>query len=145
MTDAGKRVKRPMSPRRKRYWTALGLAGLFGGILGAWMQFAERDGPAAGVALLSNSPLTPAFAVGASAVWVAGMIVSLILYHRAVDDHEERAYLWAGTAAWYAFTLAAPAWWVLARADLAPPPDAMLLFLGALAVNLAVWLWLKYR
>ena len=144
MTETRK-TKRPMSPRRKRYWIALGLAGAFGGVLGAWMQIAQTDGSTIGLALLSNSPLPANFAIGASIIWIVGMAISLILYHRSVDDHEERAYLWAGTAAWYALTLAAPTWWVLARAGLAPPANAMLLFLGALAVNAIVWLWLKYR
>ncbi|MGH6633774.1 hypothetical protein [Sphingopyxis sp.] len=144
MTET-RNMKRPMSPRRKRYWTALGLAGAFGGVLGAWMQSAQSDGTTIGLALLSNSALPVNFAIGASIAWIVGMAVSLILYHRSVDDHEERAYLWAGTAAWYALTLAAPTWWVLHRASLAPAPDVMLLFLGALAVNAIVWLWLKYR
>lgn len=145
MSDASKPAKRPMSPRRKRYWTALGIAGAFGGVLGAWMQMAQSDGPALGLALFSNSALPANFAIGSSVVWVVGMAISLILYHRSIDDHEERAYLWAGTAAWYTLTLAAPTWWVLHRASLAPAPDVMLLFLGALAVNAIVWLWLKYR
>lgn len=144
MTET-RNIKRPMSPRRKRYWTALGLAGAFGGILGAWMQSTQSDGATIDLALLSNSALPTNFAIGASIIWVVGMAISLILYHRSVDDHEERAYLWAGTAAWYALTLAAPTWWVLHRASLSPAPDVMLLFLGALAVNLIVWLWLKYR
>ena len=145
MSDASKPAKRPMSPRRKRYWTALGLAGAFGGVLGAWMQMTQTDGATIELALLSNSALPANFAIGSSIVWVVGMAISLILYHRSVDDHEERAYLWAGTAAWYTLTLAAPTWWVLHRASLAPAPDVMLLFLGALAVNATVWLWLKYR
>ena len=144
MRDAGKSTKRPMSPRRRRYMMALVLAGMFGGILGGWMQFAQSN-TTAGLAILGNSPLPPNFAIGASIIWIVGMIISLVIYHRAVDDHEERAYLWAGTAAWYTIALAAPTWWVLARAGLAPPTDAMLLFAGALAVNGAAWLWLKYR
>ncbi|KTE20447.1 hypothetical protein ATE67_09280 [Sphingopyxis sp. H050] len=145
MTDVDKPAKRPMSRRRKCYLTALGLAGLFGGILGAWMQVAQSGGSASDLAMLSNGPLPTNFAIGASIIWVVGMILSLILYHRSVDDHEERAYLWAGTAAWYTITLAGPTWWVLHRASLAPTPDLMLVFVGALAVNLLVWLWLKYR
>lgn len=145
MTDTGKSAKRPMSPRRKRYLTALGISGVIGGILGVWLQLDNPDGPSAGFALVSNSPLTPGFALGASILWTIGLILCLFLYHRSVDDHEERAYLWAGLAAWYTFALSAPTWWVLHRADLAPPADAMMLFLGALIVNAAVWLWLKYR
>ncbi|WP_332820235.1 hypothetical protein [Sphingopyxis sp.] len=138
------KAKRPMSPRRKRYLTAIGLSGLIGIIMGAWSQVDNFDEHAR-FALLNNSPLTPSFAIGASILWIVGLIVCLFIYHRAVDDHEERAYLWAGLAAWYTFVLSAPTWWVLHRADLAPPVDTMLLFLGAMLVNCAVWLWLKYR
>lgn len=145
MSDVSKPAKRPMSPRRKRYFSALVLAGVFGGILGGWMQAAQRGGSASDLAILSNAPLPANFAIGASIIWVVGMAISLFIYHRAVDDHEERAYLWAGTAGWYTISLAAPTWWVLARAGLAPPADSMLIFAGALVVNLVVWLWLKYR
>ena len=144
MRDADKTPKRPMSPRRKRYWIALGLAGVFGGVLGAWMQIAQGSASTMDFAMLSNASLPPNFAIGASIIWVVGMIVSLTLYHRSVDDHEERAYLWAGTAAWYTITLAAPTWWVLHRASLAPAPDLMLVFAVSLVVNLLVWIWLKY-
>lgn len=144
MTERGN-AKRPMSPRRKRYLTAIGIAALIGGIMGVWLQIDSPGGSPASLAPLSNSPLTPSFAVGASILWVIGLIVTLFIYHRAVDDHEERAYLWAGLAAWYTFVLSAPTWWMLHRAGLAPPADAILLFAGALVVNCIVWLWLKYR
>ena len=135
----------PMSPRRKRYWMAIGISAAIGGLLGAWMQIDNSAGPAAGLASISNGALTPGFAKGASALWVVGLILSLVLYHRAIDDHEERAYLWACLTSWYAIVLATPAWWVLHRADLAPPVDAMILFLVALVANAVVWLWLKFR
>src|SRR3546814_17952819 len=71
--------------------------------------------------------------------------IGSLFYHRSIDDHEEHAWLWAGLAGWYAFALAAPVWWVLHRADLAPPADAMMLFLLSLLVNAVVHLWLKFR
>ena len=146
MTDpAAPKARRPMSPRRRKYWIALGLAGVLGGIIGGWLGADQPDGPAAGLVLLGNSPLSVNFAIGASILWLAGMAVCMIIYHRAIDDHEERAWLWACTAGWYTFMFAAPVWWVLHRASLAPPADAMLIFLGSLAVNGVVWLWLKYR
>ena len=141
MTET-RNMKRPMSPRRKRYAMGLGLALVVGAVLGAVMQRGETGDA---MTIFSNAPLTPGFAMGAAFLWVVGMVVSLAIYHRSVDDHEERAYLWAGLAAWYTFTLSAPTWWVLHRASLAPAPDLMLLFAGALVVNLIVWLWLKYR
>ena len=44
MSDAGKVAKRPMSPRRKRYFIALGLAGLFGGACGGAYVVAAKVG-----------------------------------------------------------------------------------------------------
>ncbi len=144
MTET-RNMKRPMSPRRKRYTTGIILALLVGAVIGAVMQLGEPNNGTSGLVLLDDTPLTPGFATGAAILWTVGLAVCLVIYHRSVDDHEEHAYLWAGLAAWYTFTLSAPTWWVLHRASLAPAPDVMLLFVGALAVNVAVWLWLKYR
>lgn len=137
-------TKRTMSPRRKRYWTALGLAGAFGAILGVWMASNQPAGRH-GFDILLGGPLSTNFATGASIFWGIGLTISLVIYHRAIDDHEERAWLWAGLAGWYAFIVPAPVWWVLNRASLAPPTDTMLLFLFSMAVNAIVWLWLKFR
>src|SRR3546814_4441316 len=73
------------------------------------------------------------------------LAVSIILYHRAIDDHEERAWLWASLAGCYSFVFPAPVWWMLHRADLAPPVDAMALFLLSLVVNSVIYLWMKFR
>ena len=143
MTDA-RAEKRGMSPRRKRYWFSLGFAAVIGGIIGGWMV---ADQPAGGnpVELLSNGALTPGFAIGASVIWSLGLAIAMIFYHRSIDDHEQRAWLWASTWGWYAFIFTTPVWWVLHRAALAPAPDAMLLFLLSMAANCVVYLWLKFR
>lgn len=145
MTDTGKTAKRPMSPRRKRYLTAIGFSVAIGGLIGIWSRTVSPGGADAAPLFLGNPVLTASFAIGASALWVIGMAIGIPLFHRAVDDHEERALLWSGLAAWYAFAFAAPVWWLLHHADLAPPVDAMLLFAGSTIVNLTAWLWLKFR
>ena len=133
-----------MSARRKRYWTSLGLAALIGAIIGGWMAVDQAGAPHS-IATLFSGALTPGFAVGASAAWVIGLAICMILYHRAIDDHEEHAWLWAAVAGWYAFIFPAPVWWVLHRAGMAPPADAMILFIFSLVVNCIVYLWLKFR
>lgn len=143
MTETGK-IKRPMSPRRKRYWTSLGTAALIGGVIGGWMVVDQPAGENP-LDLLNSGALTPGFAIGASAAWAIGLAICMILYHRAIDDHEERAWLWASMAGWYAFIFPAPVWWVLHRAGMAPPADAMILFIFSLIVNAIVYLWLKFR
>src|SRR3546814_3475239 len=96
---------------------------------------ADRHGLLDAAAITAFSP---GFAGGASLLWLVGLSIGSLFYHRSIDDHEEHAWLWAGLAGWYAFALAAPVWWVLHRADLAPPADAMMLFLLSLIVNAVV-------
>jgi len=135
---------RGLSPRRRRYWSALGLSAIVGGIIGGWMQLDQAQSGGA-VDFLGNGPLSTGFAIGASIFWVLGVAIGVAIYHRSIDDHEQRAWLWAGLAGWYAFIFPAPVWWVLQRAALAPPVDAMLLFLVSMVANAIVYLWLKFR
>ena len=145
MTDADiTKPRRRISPRQRRYRLALGFAAVVGGILGAWMV-ADQQGGRSGLEMAFSGSVSSGFAIGASLFWLIGLAISMAIYHRAIDDHEERAWLWAGLAGWYAFIVPAPVWWVLHRADLAPPADAMLLFMFSMVVNAIVWLWLKYR
>ena len=145
VTDTGTPAKRTLSPRRKRYLTAIGLSLAMGGLIGLWTRAVRPDTRDTAFLFFGSPTLTASFAIGASVLWVLGMTICVPLFHRAVDDHEERALLWAGLAAWYAFALAAPVWWLLCRASLLPPVDAMLLFAGSLIVNAIVWLWFKFR
>lgn len=145
MNNAGSnKPRRTLSPRQRRYRFALGFAAVVGGIVGGWMvadQPVGRDG----IEIAVSGSLSTNFAIGASLFWLIGLGISMMIYHRSIDDHEERAWLWAGLAGWYAFIVPAPIWWVLHRADLAPPADAMLLFALSMVVNAIVWLWLKFR
>lgn len=135
---------RGWSPRKRRYWFALAFSAVIGGIVGGWLVADQPDGRRLSETLTGGS-LSPGFAIGASLLWVVGLAIGMILYHRSIDDHEERAWLWASMAGWYAFIFPAPAWWVLHRAGLAPPADVMALFGLSLIVNCVVYLWLKFR
>ena len=145
MTDTGRPAKRPMSPRRKRYLTAIGLSLAIGALIGIWNRASSPETQDTSPLFLGDPTLTTGFAIGASVLWAIGLAICIPLFHRSVDDHEERALLWAGLAAWYAFALAAPVWWLLHGASLAPPVDAMLLFTGSIIVNAIVYLWFKFR
>lgn len=135
---------RALSPRRRRYWFSLGFAAVVGGIIGGWLTASQPRGVSP-VELLTAGALAPASAVGAAIIWSLGLGIAMIIYHRSIDDHEQRAWLWASTWGWYAFIFTTPVWWVLHRAALAPAPDAMLLFLLSMAANGVVYLWLKFR
>ncbi|MDK2761339.1 MAG: hypothetical protein KYX64_08265 [Sphingopyxis sp.] len=131
------------SKRRRLYWISLGGAALIGLISSALLQSGRADVEIG--ALFTNSALSPSIAIALALLWSVGLAVTMAGYHRTIDDHEERAWLWAGLAGWYAFIIPAPAWWILHRAELAPPADAMLIFVFSMVVNAVVYLWLKFR
>ena len=87
--------RRPVSPRRRRYWTTVALAALTGFLAGSWLLQDRPEGRNA-IELIGNGPLSATFAIGAAIFWVVGMAVCMSLYHRSIDDHEEQAWLRAG-------------------------------------------------
>lgn len=131
------------SLRKRLYMTSVISSALLGFIAAVLMRSGQSD--AAANPFFSNSALSPEIAITLALIWGVGISIAVFIYQGAIDDHERHAYLWAGLAGYYAFIVPAPVWWVLARADLAPPVDAMLLFVLTLVVNAAVWLWLKFR
>jgi len=133
---------RQWSPRKRLYWISLfGSFGL-GIMIAIMMQSGQQD---VSNDMFSNSALTPTMAVVLSLMWVIGLGVAMILYHRSIDDHERHAYRLGAAAGFYAFVVPCPVWWVLARAGMAPPVEAMSLFLFSLIVNCGVYLWFKFR
>jgi hypothetical protein len=98
--------------------------------------------------LLGTGPLDPLLAGAGAALLALILGTTLVIYHRAIDDHEQQAYLWANSLAFYALVISLPAAWLLSRGGLIPPlgfGSALLILGGALAINLTVWLWLKFR
>lgn len=133
------------SKRKRLYWTCLMVAVMIGVIAGIldYSGTSSASGPL--FPLIGSGALPPAVAITLAILWAGGLAVLIPLYERSIDDHERQAYWRAGLAGYYAFIIPAPAWWVLHRAGLVPPLDAMLLFLAALLVNAAVYFWLKFR
>lgn len=131
------------SRRKRLYWGCLFAAVLIGA-LSAILTISGTDDLSIDP-IFSSSALSPSIAITLALLWVVGLAILIPLYERVIDDHERQAYLRAGLASYYAFIIPTPAWWVLHRAGLAPPIDAMLLFVLAFLVNLVVYLWLKFR
>jgi len=134
------------SPYEKRYskmMLVLFSAGLPIGLLIGLAGHGQRDN-----SLFSNGPLDPTLAAIAAVGSVLILAATLVLYHRSIDDHEQQAYLWANSLAFYFLALVMPAAWLLARGDLIGPlgfGTAMLILLAAFCINFTVWAWLKYR
>ena len=92
--------------------------------------------------------MSPAIAIFLAVLITVVVIVAIALYHRAVDDHEERAYLWGSQFAYYFLILAFPAWWLLERGGIVAPLGTGVAFIAILIsflVQGAVWAWLKFR
>lgn len=63
---------------------------------------------------------------------------------RAIDEHEKAAYNEGAQIAGHFTLCGGLAWWALARADLVPQPDVMVLIIAMSFVWCAVWLRRKY-
>jgi hypothetical protein len=138
------RSDEPVSPATKKANNLLLLSGLLGGVLGAAMSLSmiSVDEP---LALFSNSPMPRAVVIPSLAVWLLIVPVISWLWHRNVDEHEERSYQFGGLAALYLYTFVTPAWWLAARGGLMPAPDAMAIFTAVMLVWGVVWFWRRYR
>lgn len=137
------RFWRHWSRRKQLYTVSLLIAAALGFVITLALRLGMENGTPND--LFGDGPFNPGIAIGLAVIWVSGMALSLFLYHRNVDDHEKQAYLWGGLAGFYAIVFPAPVWWLLARAQLLPPVDGMILFLLSVAANAIVYLWLKYR
>ena len=138
-----KRFWQSWSRRKQLYTVSLLIAAVLGFLITLALRLGMENGSPDD--LLGNGRFNPDVAIALAVIWVGGMALSLVLYHRNVDDHEEQAYLWGGLAGFYAIVFPAPAWWLLARADMVPPVDGMILFLMSVFANAIVYFWLKFR
>ena len=133
-----------------RYWKMWLWIALLGIPLGFGMVFLGIfDTPAGDLdRLFGTGAIGPATATASTAAFVALMGVAVWLYHRAIDDHEERAYLWGSQFAYYFVSLAIPAWWLLSRGSVVAPLDfavAISIILISFVIQGAVWAWFKFR
>jgi hypothetical protein len=139
--------RRPgQSAYEKRYSKMMVLLFASGLPIGLLIGMADDGQP--GDALFSNGPLDPRLAGFAALGLVVTLAGTLVVYHRSIDDHEQQAYLWANSLAFYFLALVLPAAWLLARGGQIDPigiGSVMLILLAAFAINFAVWAWLKFR
>src|SRR3546814_19866734 len=85
-------IRRP--PRSTRTdtlfpYTTLFRAGLVGGVIGGWFS-AEMPYHHGLLDAAASTAFSPGFAVGASLLWLVGLSIGSLFYHRSIDDHEEQ-------------------------------------------------------
>lgn len=145
------RSLRPQTMSRfdRRYWKMWAVIVSLSLPIGIGLAALGMDGERDGLTLaLPNSPIAPATALLAAALLVVLLAAAAIYYHRTVDDHEERAYLWGSTIAFYFLVAAFPLHWLLARGGLVPAltiGSVLLLVLVACIVQAIAWAVLKFR
>ena len=122
--------------------TALGIP------VGAALALSTRSDDLASLNPFGTQPIAAPIAI-LLAVLVTGFFsVAVALYHRTINDHEERAYLWGSQLAYYFLVLALPAWWLLERGGIVGPITTGIAFIAILIsflVQAIVWAWLKFR
>jgi hypothetical protein len=138
-----------MSGFDRRYWKMWGVVMLLSMPVGIGLALFGLSGEAGDLSLvLSNSPIAPLTAAVTAAVVTVLLTLAAIHYHRTIDDHEERAYLWGSTIAYYFLILAFPLHWLLARGGIVPALTigiAMLLVLVSCILQAIVWALFKFR
>ena len=134
-----------LSRRQKLYWSSF----IVSATLGLAMSWFMHSTGILGINSkhpfdFLSSKISKNIAVTGSIIYFISMITVCILYHKGMDEQEERAYLIANTASWYFLLAAVPIWWLLSRADIAPSIDGMAIAMASFIVNLAVWAWKKF-
>ena len=132
----------------KRYWKMWMLVTALGIPVGAALAISTRSEGLDSINPFASTPISEPVALVLAALVSLFFVIVLILYHRAIDDHEERAYLWGSQLAYYFLIVAFPAWWLLERGGIVGPVTtgaAFIAILASFAVQGGVWAWLKYR
>jgi hypothetical protein len=131
--------------RTRRYWAILGGCGLIGGVLGFTMGQGTSKSDGSLTSFLTNDAIATTPAMIFAIAWGIAIPIMMWFFHRTIDEVQERAYLWCGMIGWYAVTTITPIWWILGRAKLLPPADAMIILLISMVVSSIGYLIAKYR
>jgi hypothetical protein len=118
---------------------------LLGGVLGVAMALISPNSGSDPLAAFNNDRIPPAAAIIFAVIW--GILLPILAYFwhkRAIDEQEAAAYRDGGYYAAYAFIVAAPVWWLLARSGIAPDVNGVAVFVIFNLIWVAVWFYKKY-
>jgi hypothetical protein len=136
------------SAYEKKYWNVwLAIVAISAPVGAISAMLLLRSGVPA-TSVFTNAPISPGIAIALAVLVTTVCVVAIALYHRAIDDHEERAYLWGSQLAYYFLVVAFPAWWLLERGGIVgaiTTGTAFAAILVSFIVQAGVWAWLKFR
>jgi len=126
--------ERAAAARRNRYHGTMGVyvAVAILVVLGSWL-FKRGDGQ-----------LAPAWAVTLSLLYLTTLVVGGWLVDRHTDEVEHRNNLFAATFAAGFYGLGFPVWYFLAKAQLVPQPDQLVLFAGFVVMGAVGYMFKKF-
>ena len=121
--------------QRRHFWKLIGALALIGFVIGIvsglFLGLTE-----------DNRPLSPGLTWLAIAAIIAAIL--LVIYGSwrffvSVDEVEVADNLWGSLIGFYAYGIALPAWWALAKIGTAPQPDHWVIYGFSFAVALAAY------
>ncbi len=121
--------------RRRQYWALMVGALLVSLAIG--MTGRISTGP--------EGTISPVLAIVLVVALTALLLVGTWVYFRKVDELEWANNLFGCFWGFNAFVLAFPAWEILHKGRLAPEPDTMIIYMGAVTVALLAYCWKRFR
>ena len=91
------------------------------------------------VNILSNEPINPFIAMPIAAVFAFACSFGSLHWHSSADEHDVAASRAGAFAAFHAFCVITPVWWMAERSGIAPAQEPMLTFAISIVVYAAVW------
>lgn len=127
----------PTGPKTRRARLIMIVSMVLGALIGVFLEMArDRDS-----AIDAISPTMAVFLAFCALVAIPALT---LVWWRALDEHEARAYSDGAIVALNANVAVTAAWWVLAKGGLMEPVQAMPVFLLTIFVWSVVWLWKRY-
>ena len=126
--------------RQRRVWRAM----LVPGLAAVAVLFAVKQG-LGGSIYAAPGQIHPTFALVLSVVVALFALIGAVWHHRAIDEQEERAILWANTVGFYTVVPSALIAETLTLAGLIEPVSHVAMMLAALAAAVTTYLWLRFR
>jgi len=129
--------------QRKRFWRNLLAVGLAGAPIGFAVGFGAGYSRGDLDAFWNWAP--DWLVIGLLGFAIVGFSFGTWRFYRSIDEVELLDNLWSSLAAYYVFALLFPVWWVLGKAGISGEPNYWIIFLAALVLGLATYLFRKWR